>query len=164
MVPVRRVWTAAALLAAGTCQGAPPPAGHPLLGTWQLVLPVGKCVETYQYRSDGTSHTVSAAEETDTVYEVSATPNEHGYYVLKDTIRVTNGKPDCSGQLTPTNKLAFEEYVQDSGVGAIIVERAWSEEWMYNFGDLGLKGVTVGGVTIYDTANVKPPTDQPKAG
>ena len=105
MVPVRRVWIAA-LLAAGTCQGAPPPAGHPILGTWQLVLPVSKCVETYQYRSDGTSHTVSAAEETDTVYEVSATPNEHGYYVLRDTIRVTNGKPDCSGQLTPTNKLA----------------------------------------------------------
>jgi hypothetical protein len=65
--------------------------------------------------------------------------------------------------LTPANKLAFEEYVQGSGVGAIIVERAWSEEWMYNFGDLGLKGVTVGGVTIYDTTNVQPPTDQPKA-
>lgn len=65
--------------------------------------------------------------------------------------------------LTPANKLGFEEYIQDSGVGAIIVERAWSEEWMYNFADLGLKGVTVGGVTIYDTKNVKPPTDHPKA-
>jgi hypothetical protein len=65
--------------------------------------------------------------------------------------------------LTPANKLGFEEYIQASGVGAIIVERAWSEQWMYNFADIGLKGVTVGGVTIYDTKGVKPPTDHPKA-
>jgi hypothetical protein len=65
--------------------------------------------------------------------------------------------------LTPANKLGFEEYIQASGVGAIIVERAWSEEWMYNFADIGLKGVTVGGVTIYDTKGVTPPTDHPKA-
>jgi hypothetical protein len=65
--------------------------------------------------------------------------------------------------LTPANKLGFEAYIQDSGVGAIIVERAWSEEWMYNFGQLGLKSTTVGGVTIYDTKNVAPPTDHPKA-
>ena len=65
--------------------------------------------------------------------------------------------------LTPVNKLGFEEYIRNSGVGAIIVERAWSEEWMYNFADLGLKGVTVGGVTIYDTGNVKPPANDPQA-
>jgi len=59
--------------------------------------------------------------------------------------------------LTPANKLGFQQYIQTSGVGAIIVERAWSEEWMYNFADLGLKGVNVGGVTIYDTGNLKPP-------
>jgi hypothetical protein len=65
--------------------------------------------------------------------------------------------------LTPANKLGFEEYIEASGVGAIIVERAWSEEWMYNFADIGLKGITVGGVTIYDTKGVKAPTDHPKA-
>ena len=65
--------------------------------------------------------------------------------------------------LTPANKLGFEQYIQESGVGAIIVERAWSEEWMYNFADLGLKGVTVGGVTIYDTKSLQVPTDQPNA-
>jgi hypothetical protein len=66
--------------------------------------------------------------------------------------------------LTPASKAGFEEYIHDSGVGAIIVERAWSEEWMYHFADLGLKGVTVGGVTIYDTKNLAPPpTDHPKA-
>jgi hypothetical protein len=65
---------------------------------------------------------------------------------------------------TPANKLAFEDYIQQSGVGAIIVERAWSEQWMYNFADIGLKGVTVGGVTIYDTSDLKAPTDHPNAG
>ena len=65
--------------------------------------------------------------------------------------------------LTPANKLGFESYIQESGVGAIIVERAWSEEWMYNFGQFGLKATTVGGVTIYDTKSVTPPTDHQKA-
>ena len=64
---------------------------------------------------------------------------------------------------TPANKLGFEEYVQNSGVGAIVVERAWSQEWMYNFADIGLKGVTVGGVTIYNTTGVTAPADHPKA-
>ena len=104
MRTARGGWLAAAWLAACACQASPPAADHPLLGTWQLVLPVSKCVETYEYRADGTSHTVSAGEETDTVYEVSATPDAHGYYVLKDTIKKTNAKPDCSGQLTPTDK------------------------------------------------------------
>jgi hypothetical protein len=65
--------------------------------------------------------------------------------------------------LSPANKLGFEEYIQASGVGAIIVERAWSQQWMYNFADIGLKGVTVGGVTIYDTKGVTAPADHPKA-
>ena len=34
---------------------------------------------------------------------------------------------------------------------------------MYHFADLGLKAVTVGGVTIYDTSSLRPPTDLPKA-
>jgi hypothetical protein len=97
---MRPLLAATALLAATTAAG-PPPAGHPLVGTWELVLPGSKCVETYDYRADGTSHTVSAAEETDTDYEVAATPGVQGYYELTVTIRKSNGKPDCSGQLTP---------------------------------------------------------------
>jgi hypothetical protein len=100
---MRAVVAATILLTAAAAAG-PPPAGHPLLGTWELVLPGSKCVETYDYRADGTSHTVSAAEETDTDYEVAATPSAQGYYELTVTIRKSNGKPDCSGQLTPLGK------------------------------------------------------------
>jgi hypothetical protein len=45
----------------------------------------------------------------------------------------------------------FKAYVKSAHIGAIIVERAWSEHWMYVFGKLGLKTTTVGGVTIFRT-------------
>ena len=45
----------------------------------------------------------------------------------------------------------FHAYVKSAHIGAIIVERAWSEHWMYVFGKLGLKTTTVGGVTIFQT-------------
>jgi hypothetical protein len=51
----------------------------------------------------------------------------------------------------PARERAFFSYVNTAGVGAIIVERAWSEKWMYVFGKLGLRGTTVGGVTVYRT-------------
>jgi len=54
---------------------------------------------------------------------------------------------------SPARERAFSRFVHQAGVGAIIVERAWSEKWMYIFGDLGLRGTTVGGVTIYDTGS-----------
>ena len=54
---------------------------------------------------------------------------------------------------SPARERAFSRFVHQAGVGAIIVERAWSEKWMHIFGDLGLRGTTVGGVTIYDTGS-----------
>jgi hypothetical protein len=54
---------------------------------------------------------------------------------------------------SPAKERDFFRYVHEAGVGAIIVERAWSEKWMYVFGDLGLRGTTVGGVTVYYTSS-----------
>jgi len=92
---------AAACALAGQSPAAPPAPAHPLIGTWQLSLPGTQCVETYEYRADGTAHTLSAEEETDTQYSVAATPDANGSYVLTETILRSNGKRDCSGQLTP---------------------------------------------------------------
>jgi hypothetical protein len=50
---------------------------------------------------------------------------------------------------------ALEAYIRSAHIGAIVVERAWSERRMYNFGNLGMKSTTVGGVTIYSTAHLK---------
>jgi len=43
----------------------------------------------------------------------------------------------------------FRAWIKATGVGAIVVERDWSEEWMYIFGRLGMQAATVGGVTVY---------------
>ena len=47
----------------------------------------------------------------------------------------------------------FADYVRSAGVGAIIVEQAWEDPWMRNFGTvLGMRGTSAGGVTIYPVA------------
>ena len=51
----------------------------------------------------------------------------------------------------PVRERGFFSYIHASGVGAIIVERAWSQKWMDIFGKLGLRGTTVGGVIVYRT-------------
>jgi hypothetical protein len=52
---------------------------------------------------------------------------------------------------SPARERDFFSYIRAAGVGAIIVERAWSEKWMYVFSGLGMRGTTVGGVTVYRT-------------
>lgn len=49
----------------------------------------------------------------------------------------------------------FEAYVRHSGIGAIVVEQSWSENWMYVFRELGVPGTSVGGVTIYQFNQVR---------
>ena len=84
---------------------------------WHLSTPGSACEETWQFRADGTSHNISGTEETTSEYEIS---DEliGGYYVLSDTIRSSNGQPDCAGSnthvgdkvtvyLLPTNEGGF---------------------------------------------------------
>jgi hypothetical protein len=98
---VRARLTGLALVAAAASLAASPaPPGHPLVGTWDLTVPQQHCSETYEFRADGTRHTVSAGEESDGEYEVSAQPDANGVYTLRDTLTRTNEKPDCGGQVT----------------------------------------------------------------
>ena len=64
-------------------------------------MPGTMCQETWQFRADGTTHNVSGSEESTSEYEISDEPNAAGYYVLSDTIKETNGQPDCQGATTP---------------------------------------------------------------
>lgn len=50
---------------------------------------------------------------------------------------------------TKPREKAFRAWAKEAHIGAIIVERAWSEHWMYVFGPMGYKATTVGGVTIF---------------
>jgi hypothetical protein len=92
--------TAAALAQAAACLADAPAPDHPLIGTWDLTIPQQHCSETYEFRADGSRHTLSAAEESDGEYVVSAQPDAHGVYTLRDTITRTNDKPDCDGRVT----------------------------------------------------------------
>jgi hypothetical protein len=47
----------------------------------------------------------------------------------------------------------FESYIKSAHIGALVVERAWSEQWMYVFGKLGMKATTVGGVTVFQVVS-----------
>jgi hypothetical protein len=49
----------------------------------------------------------------------------------------------------------FKAWMKATGVGAIVVERDWSEHWMYIFGHLGMRSTTVGGVTVYRVVPAK---------
>jgi len=51
----------------------------------------------------------------------------------------------------PQRVAAFKSYIKKDHIGAIIVERAWAEQWMYAAGKNGidLKHTTVGGVEIF---------------
>jgi hypothetical protein len=56
---------------------------------------------------------------------------------------------------TPERVSQFKQYVRAAGIGAVIVERAWAQPWMLTvFGEAGLHGTSVGGVTIYPTGAV----------
>ena len=92
------------LLPAAVPAATPAPPAHPLIGTWQLALPGEACAETYEYRADGTGHTVSAGEETELEYAVEAEAGENGAWRLTETIVHSNGQPDCSGHVTPLGR------------------------------------------------------------
>jgi hypothetical protein len=53
---------------------------------------------------------------------------------------------------TPGRERQFRAYVRQSGVGAVLVEQAWSAPWMKVFNRMGLHGTQVGGVIVYPTS------------
>lgn len=91
------------LLAAGSApsavQAAPLRPDHPLLGTWRIDLPDGTCHEVYRIYRNGTSLVTSAAEVSQSRFEISDQPSERGYYRWEDRIVKDNGQPDCQGQV-----------------------------------------------------------------
>ncbi len=52
---------------------------------------------------------------------------------------------------SPAAEQRFRAYVRQAGVGAILVERAWSAPWMQVFSKMGLHATSVGGMIVYPT-------------
>ena len=122
MKTTRHYLTAALIaIAASAYAQKPLPADHPLLGSWKLTLPGGVCSEIYTFRADGTRVFASGQETGESAFLIAEKPSSKGFYRFVDTIKKTNGKPDCSGQITPighesTLFIAFHAKNRDEAV------------------------------------------------
>lgn len=103
------------LIAATTlCNGSPPRVGHPIIGTWRLYAQGASCIETWEFRADGTSHNYSGLEQSTSQYTISDQPTAACYYILVDTVVETNGQPDCLGNAVPVGDRAVAYLVPAS--------------------------------------------------
>lgn len=73
---------------------------NPIVGKWQWTRDVNNCTEVYDYREDGHLYVVSGEEVTENRYEISASPDRLGFYVVSGRTVKTNGKKDCSDAAT----------------------------------------------------------------
>ncbi|WP_019918596.1 hypothetical protein [Methyloversatilis discipulorum] len=92
----------AALLAASAAQAARvetagPLAAPQIVGLWSWT-DESQCVESYEYRSDGTGRVSSGNEQTDVSYVFSSVPVADDFFELNVTIRHNSGGKDCLGQ------------------------------------------------------------------
>jgi hypothetical protein len=75
---------------------------------------------------------------------------------INQSLTPVNAVPHPITEAADPSKVAnatFENYIRTSGVGAIIVEHAWQLPWMSNFSrEYHMRGISVGGVTVYPTA------------
>jgi hypothetical protein len=94
------------IFAATVCCANPSKSVHLIIGTWRLYAPEANCIETWEFRPDGTSHNYSGLEESISQYRISDESTAAGYYIFVDTITETNGKPDCLGNTVPVGDRA----------------------------------------------------------
>ncbi|WP_374339952.1 hypothetical protein [Methyloversatilis sp.] len=92
----------AVLLAAPAAQAARvetagPLAAPQIVGLWSWT-DESQCVESYEYRSDGTGRVSSGSEQTDVSYVFSNVPVADDFFELNVTIRKNSGGKDCLGQ------------------------------------------------------------------
>lgn len=69
-------------------------AAQMLVGKWSWTMPRSGCVETHEYRPDGTRYVVSGEEHSDTRYSVAG-PTSKGFMKLTVTTVKDHGGVDC---------------------------------------------------------------------
>jgi len=79
---------------------------HPFVGIWRIELPQLGCFEQYQVRADGTRSVIAGQERSESEFSISSAPDERGYFKWTDKIVRSNGKPDCTGSITPVGDVA----------------------------------------------------------
>jgi hypothetical protein len=86
--------TGAAFAATSLAQ-EPPPAKHPLVGTWQWTHKESNCSEVYVFRADGTASIESRDERTDNTFTVAKEPDANGFYRVVLLTTKDHGGKDC---------------------------------------------------------------------
>lgn len=69
-------------------------AAHVLVGKWSWTMPNSGCVETHEYRADGTRYVVSGEERSDSRYSITG-PTSKGFMKLTVTTVKDYGGVDC---------------------------------------------------------------------
>jgi len=62
------------IFAVTLCSASPPRPLHLIIGTWRLYAPEANCIETWEFRADGTSHNYSGSEESISQYRFPTNP------------------------------------------------------------------------------------------
>lgn len=95
-----------------------------LVGVWTWTRPQNKCVETYDFRADGTLDLTSGAERTESTYRLQAKPTAQTQrYALSITVTKDYGGADCDGQARDDTGQSNTVYIQfdDSGRRGILI-------------------------------------------
>jgi len=78
------------------------PDALPLLGKWVMVFPPLACHEQRDFKTNGTSESVSGQEQLESEWSLrEVRPGKVTYYEWTDRVLKTNGKQDCTGRITP---------------------------------------------------------------
>ena len=73
--------------------------GFSVIGEWEWNPLDGVCPERFTYRADGMVMMQSGEERLVKTYVLTKVSND--VYRLSSTVKATNGKPDCRGELSP---------------------------------------------------------------
>ena len=89
--------------------------GFSVIGEWEWNPLDGVCPERFTYRTDGMVMMQSGEERLVKTYVITKVSNDT--YRLTSTVKATNGKPDCRGDLSPvgTKSSAFVMPTKDRG-------------------------------------------------
>jgi hypothetical protein len=85
---------------------------HPLVGRWQWTHTASGCVETYEFRNDGTARVTSGEERLDERYDISPIAEGARRYRLTMTTVKDHGGKDCVGSTDDTTGKSSVGYIE----------------------------------------------------
>jgi hypothetical protein len=84
---------------------------HHIVGKWQFTHSADACVETHDYRPDGSLLIASGKHESAASYTISQRQNAQGYYELSVQPRTFNDATRCAGNPLAGGSAPYVAYV-----------------------------------------------------